>query len=92
MNNEIETIKTGLTKLQEDPMATRPTVRVLTNAILMLDRLEQELAVANEALLRGMDVLTSEILGRDKEGLFSNQEVLPILKKKGRPSKSASEV
>ena len=92
MNRDSEAIKAGLAKMQNDPMTTRPTARLLMDAIVLLDWLERSLGVAEYTIQKLQEDASSEISGADKGPCSSNQGVIATPKKRGRPSKNAQEV
>ena len=92
MNRDSKAIKAGLLKMQQDPMTTRPTARLLMDAIVLMDWLERNLNVAEFALEKLQNASSSEILDSDKGALLSQPEVSPTPKKRGRPSKNQQSV
>jgi len=71
MNRDSKAIKAGLLKMQQDPMTTRPTARLLMDAIVLMDWLERNLNVAEFALEKLQNASSSEILDSDKGALLS---------------------
>lgn len=88
MNRDTEAIKAGLAKLQNDPMTTRTTSRLLMDAIVLLDWLKRDLGVTQLALENLRSAHSSKISDAGEGAVLSTTEDQQTPKKRGRPSKT----